>query len=410
MNKEENTKLTDEQIDDIAEQMDEAIKGTVLEDIKNLPSNNGVLERPLEEAIKDEGEMTTMNVVVDPNTGENKIIGSTTTDEEDDESFEEMCKRIADSNIVFESAPISEEEIIEYLGSEDSSNDSILKEISSDVELDPDTIRGLLNIVNRKNNGERFNVYRAFPEEIQKMVDKYIRGTVVNTNLTNSKDINQYRNFICESLIQEFITNINIDRVKQDFNKDIESLFKKGSEEIGDTIVGYTYERNKAYREYADKIDDEDKKRKLNNILDRIDEAFNLTELKEFGKRCKIKSFDLEKPKKFYGQFLNKYADSTYNIYDIYMTRPILFRNLTELYPDDEITDKDIDAFLICFCKQVTNMSPDNTLDHAYMYYVIYNIVLVDVNKGENKKISDEFLGNVKEVIDNLRIRNKNFK
>ena len=52
-------------------------------------------------------------------------------------------------------------------------------------------------------------------------------------------------------------------------------------------------------------------------------------------------------------------------------------------------------------------MKPDVTTDHAFMYYVLYNVVLVDMNKGESAQVSIDFLKNVAEVIDNLRARNK---
>ena len=55
------------------------------------------------------------------------------------------------------------------------------------------------------------------------------------------------------------------------------------------------------------------------------------------------------------------------------------------------------------------NKRSDIVIDHSYMYYVIYNIVLMDMNKGEQKHVSDKFIENIKEVIINLRERNNNF-
>ena len=66
-------------------------------------------------------------------------------------------------------------------------------------------------------------------------------------------------------------------------------------------------------------------------------------------------------------------------------------------------------AFFIAYCKQTTNMHAENPYEHAYMYYVIYNIVLADINKSEEtRETSDIFLSHVKEVIKNLRQRNQN--
>jgi hypothetical protein len=39
-------KITPEQADAIAKELDDFVKGTKVEEIQNYPSNNGVLERP----------------------------------------------------------------------------------------------------------------------------------------------------------------------------------------------------------------------------------------------------------------------------------------------------------------------------------------------------------------------------
>lgn len=392
--------LTDEQVDEIAKQMDEEIKDTPLEKIAQFPSNNNQEETKEED--REEGYKRPMNVMIDPNTGEHKIVGL--ADELDDnETFEEMCERIKNSDIKLEETPITESELLEYITNKN--NGSLLNDIASETELSSETIRALLEIVNKKMNNEDFNIYKEFPQEIQKMIDKYMTNMQIPAFSTEGR---RFRNMICDELISEFISNISLNRVQTDFNKEIETLFSKGSTELADSIVGYTEERNKKYREYAEKMEDEDKKKQVNAILDKIDEAYNLTELKEFAKKCKIKKFDLEKPEKIFSDFLRKYENSKYNVYDINMTRPILYRNLNT-GDEEEYNQKDIDGFLVCFCKQCMNKRSDIVIDHSYMYYVIYNIVLMDMNKGEQKHVSDKFIENIKEVIINLRERNNNF-
>jgi hypothetical protein len=74
---------------------------------------------------------------------------------------------------------------------------------------------------------------------------------------------------------------------------------------------------------------------------------------------------------------------------------------------DPYYIDDDINAFFVAFCKQTLNMRPDNVLEHSYMYYVMYNIVLADINKSpETAHITDTFLNNIKECIANLKERN----
>lgn len=389
-NKELSTKLTDEQIEEI---------GKVMEECKNAEEQCGnVLNFPDN---TEEADSKKMMVAIDPQTGEHKIMGEA-SDIADEESFDEMCDRIANSEINVEEAPITEDEIKEELKS--NSNVSILSELTTNPEdLSADNIKQILNIVNRKMKREKFNIYKELPEEIQEMINTYVKAGTGDLPLV-SNQYNMMRNALAESIIDEFISNISMNRIQHDFNKEVEELFNKSAAEMADATIGYTLERNAKYREAAEKMEDEDKKKKVLEILDHIDEAHNLTHLKEFAKKCKVKSIELEKPWKVYSSFLMKYKYSQYNIYDINMAIPILARNITD--EDHEYTDKDIYAFFIVFCKQCLNKSPDVVTDHAYMYYVLYNIVLLDMNKGESKNISDEFKDNVREVISNIKVRN----
>ena len=394
------TKLTDQQIDYIANEMESLVPGTTLEDIANLPSNNGVDETPEEN--KEVGEIKTAMVSIDPNTGEHKVLSTQETDElDDDESIDEMFDRIESGELKFETEPITESELSDYIHHAEE-NQSLLIKLGYNTEYSPETIKELLEVVNRRINKEEFNVYKALPEEIQKTINDFIFHEHF---MVNSNEGKQFRNTIAESLIDEFIDNISTNKAINDFNKEIESIFEKGTQEIASAVVGYTAERNKKYREYAEGLEDQEKKEKLLAVLDQIDEAYNLMTLKEFAKKCKIKKFELEKPQKIYTNFLTKYQNNTYNIYDISMTKPILKRHI----PD--ASEKDVDAFLICFCKQCMNMKPDVVTEHAYMYYVIFNIVLIDVNRSEEtRSVTDIFIQNIADVIKNLRERNNNYE
>ena len=97
-------------------------------------------------------------------------------------------------------------------------------------------------------------------------------------------------------------------------------------------------------------MEDEEKKAALIAILDSIDEAYNLTTLKEYAKKCKIKNYDLENPSRSFDRFNGKYKDSPYNIYAIEMASTILFRNINiGLEEDKMFTDKQVIAFFIAF-------------------------------------------------------------
>ena len=384
--------------EEIAESLDEVVQANEnLTMVKNLPSNNGVEERvPTEE---DKGESKKVMMQVNPNTGESFVA----TDEEvpEHKSFEEVVDSMDDyEDIDLDDSPVSEDEIKESI----ENKDGVLGEIDNDFNLSPAGIQGLIRVINMKLKKEKFNTYKEFPEEIQNMIDEYMKKSNIPPFTKEGKT---FRNMISDSLLDEVTTNIQSSRMSRDFNKEIESIFEEGASEIADTVIGFTKERNEAYRKYAEGLEDEEKKKKILEILDQIEEAFNLTTLKEFAKKQKIKKIEIDKCDRVFRGMMDKYESSVYNIYDIKMAIPILFRNLNNNGADGVLySDKDIKAFFVCFCKQCLNMKPSNVLEHAYMYYVLYNCVIMDINKGENRKTSEDFMENIKEVINNIRERN----
>jgi hypothetical protein len=364
-----------------------------LRDIKNNPPE------------KEEGESKKLLVNVDPNTGENRIVGDAENYLGDDETFEEMYERIKNSDIDFNaSSPLTKEEVITFLS--DKNNKFLVQDLieDNDVDIDAETLQGLLSVANRRIAKEEFNVYKELPEKIRDMIDKYTLSMGISLIDKRSK---VFKKQVSEALLDDFISNINMDRIKHDFSVELEGIFNKASEEISEEIVGYSELKIAKYREAVEKMEDPAKKEKLTNILNNIQEAYDLNTLKEFAKKCKIKKFDLEKPRRVFNNFTSKYKDSPYTIYSIDMVRPIVFRNINK--DEEEFSDDDVNAFFIAFCRQTQAMSPDNPIEHAYMYYVIYNIVLSDINKSEKtKNISEKFMENVKEVIHNLKERNPN--
>ena len=64
-NTEISTQLTEEQINEINKISQESIEGTIVKEIQNFPSNNGVEEVPEEN--REKGEFKRVNLIVDPN-------------------------------------------------------------------------------------------------------------------------------------------------------------------------------------------------------------------------------------------------------------------------------------------------------------------------------------------------------
>lgn len=404
-----NTKLTQEDVETLADALvNYAVQHP--ESTAELPSNNGV-----EEHEPEEGETKLMQVSINPVTGEHVPVAEVDEDViKDEETFEEMIERVKNSDIELNDSPFTAEEFDKYIVNGENS-ESLFKEISKDTEYDDETIRQLLEVTNRKMKGEEFNIYKALPTKIQELINSYCRQGQVPLNTPNG---NQFRNMVTDELINEFISNIGLNRIQSDFSKELEDIFDKGTKEISESIVGYTEERAKHYREAAESMEDPDKKAKLLLILDNVDEGYNLNKLKEYAKTCKIKKYDLERPDKIYRSFLQKYKNSKFNIYGIEMATPIVLRNLNKDANDNPIpTDSpdhydqtDVDAFFIAFCKQTAGYDPNNNPNqHAYMYYLMYNCIFTEINKGNAKDVSTKFLQNIKDVINNLRERNDNF-
>lgn len=404
-NGEEATKLTEDQVDQISEKLDQIKESSEeLKKVAELPSNNGKVERSPEE-VTETGEMKQMVANVNPQTGESAVIGEAQL--KNDESFEHMLERLDREGANFEyEAPVEEQDVNEYLNNEHT--DSMLTSmIGDDVQLEPSDVRKLIEIANRRINKEKFNVFKEYPEKVQHVIDNYIRDVSGNMPMHSNK-INSFRNKAAESILDDFIMNINYNKVKKDFSKEVEEIFAKSAEGISEDIVGYSENKINAYRAQLDKMQDPEKKERLRRVLEAIDSAYDLETLKEFAKKQKIKKFDLEKPDKYFNRYHNKYKDSPYDTFSLTMSAPILMRHLNTTEEPEAYSYNDVYAFLICFCKFVTNYDPKNMIQHSYMYYVMYNIVLTDVNIAENTRAtSDKFIQNVKDVIENLRQRNK---
>lgn len=352
---------------------------------------------------EEDTNITQKQVVVNINaeTGVQDIISDLEIDENENTEFD-LIDSIDDvdveNNIEMDKSPITDQEMRESM-----EDGSLIDDLSDggNSQISNETANELLVLINSKLAGEKIHPYKDMPEEIKVMIDKHIKDQLADVDMPRSINIPTVRNNIADTLLDSFINDIQLKRMKNDFATDLENLYKDSIKDIAKGTLEYIDERNKAYREAAENIDDEEKKKKMMAILDQLDEARSLSALKEYAKHCKIKSIELEKPdNRVYMSFLAKYKNSSQNIYDINLAKKVLLRHLES----SGYGIRDIDAFFICFCKQVKNYSPAKPIEHVYMYYVLYYCALLD---GDN---SDVFINNVKEVMNNLRERNSILK
>ena len=393
------SELTEEDIKAINDTMEENVANNeTLSFIKDLPSNNGVEESEKLE-ITPAGIYKKANIILDPATGENKILS--TEDEEyetvDDTTFEQLMEDVESGKIKVKSndSPITEQELKDNINAfNPNPNDDKFK-------VSDEALEELLKIANRKMNKEEFNVYKSLPQEVKDMIDREIG---IYNAVSVSNEMRYLRNSIAESLLNDFIMNITINRARSDLGKEIETVFAEGAKDIAQESVKYTEERNKKYREQVENMEDEEKKQHLLKVLDTMDSAYTLDPLKEFAKTCKLKRYDIEDPKKYFRDFADKYKDSNYNIYDIKLTLTPLEKKIVD---NEKYNQADIIAFLVCFCKYIFNFKVEDIFNHTFMYYVIYNIIIMGANVAEDTvEKSNIFADNIREVIDNLKARN----
>jgi uncharacterized protein YpuA (DUF1002 family) len=120
------------------------------------------------------------------------------------------------------------------------------------LDVSPETIQGLISLANKKIRKEDIHPYKDLPEEIRKMIDDYANHMGMNPLDRRTK---VFKKQIADSLLEDFIANIQIEKVQKDFNVELEQIFNKASEEIGEEIAGYTETKLARYREAAEKME-----------------------------------------------------------------------------------------------------------------------------------------------------------
>jgi hypothetical protein len=238
------------------------------------------------------------------------------------------------------------------------------------------------------------------------MIDNGVHGYNAKTN--------EIRNMLASTLIDEFITNISINKSIDTFNNEMEDLFKKTGEEFSKMYKEYDTERTKYLEAALEKIPEGDPKREtITKVLDSINDAYKLDRLKAATGKIRIKNFDREKPERIFSDFEFKYKNTDYKVYPIKMVAKTLHKHLIDniketlpenLSEEDKLARADVLAsietldFLILFCKFCMNYKPSIPEDHAFMYYTLYNIMLLDVYKGEEyEDFSKGFINNIVE-------------
>ena len=393
----EDVTLTMEQRDEVIKTLQEEVeKNENLKVLRDLPSNNGV-----EEHEPEEGEYRNAKVSVNPETGERVVLNANVEEKEDndtlptfEEAFGDLGDSLNNSSSEYEFKYDINEEDLKKLSEEDGT-------IVGNYSISDMTAVLLLKVVNRKRAGETIK-FNDLPEEIKDHINKYCRenGVVGYSNRDN-----YIRNELTNQLLEEYIDQIGLIKIQDDFSKSIEDMYKEAGKELSPMFKEYNDNRAEYLKKMTEKIDDEEKKKVAEEVMDSINDAYQLNRIRDLEDHSiKIKKYYLEEPKKIYNDFLFRYKDSKYEIYDLSMVETILDRHLKSkqfISAEDTDTARKIMVAFALFCQNYNLSRPQ---DHAFMYYFTYNVILLDIyQENDYEEFATGFLSNVIGIMDKVR-------
>ena len=376
--------LTDEQIDQIA---------TVIEDANaNSPSGIAMKEATEYEPTEEEkqGYTATAETIINPDTGE---IVNTGIAKEEKVTVDEALSDLGEADVFDEDFDVTADDIKKSLG-----DDASFLDKDKLVDLSDEELLKMVDIVNKVRNNENVNVFVELPKPLQDLINTTILG---QGYAGFSVEANTMRKSMARMLIDELISNISMDKYLNTFNSEIENIVQKVGTDISVLYKEYEQERETYINKLLEQVPEDDPKRELLiKTIDSIHDAYALERLKaEAANFKRIKHIELVKPQnRVFDSFESKYKDSPYNIYKPAIAVDILNKHNDRADKDDNL------RFVINFCKFCYSYDPAKSDEHAFMYYTIYNIMLLEIYKEqEYKEFATDFLNNINEIIDQFK-------
>ena len=366
--------LTEAQLESVYAKLTETANSSEeLKNIRQFPSNNGVLENPNNKNNATESEVVMMRT--DVMTGQSIPMGPASSFNTDpsklsiDDCIDNLPESIYDVNI----------------------EDGDILELSKEFNINELDTAKLLTVAKRYQNKEEFCLFDELPKSIQASITKELLE--IGNCTKNTKKL------FAESFITNILSEIGMDKYQVEFDKMIKDAFSEDIPELSDTLIDNIRTRKEQLYASSDKLVENgfiDKAEKLREIADACEEAYLQTEFKQAIKdhSIKIKKIELEQYNKVFRNFDMKYEKSVYNIRTVSCIPMILNRIL----PVDEFSTDDIMKFAVAFCKYTMNMQPSDPEEHSYMYYTIDTIIALEMKT--TSKDNEAF---VKKVIDNIK-------
>lgn len=311
---------------------------------------------------------------------------------------------------------------IDYKDFENLDKDTLLKKILEyTAKTDDSKESNIASLMIRRMNGENFNPYDEFTDNMKREVDSVVAKTasLASQARVNSNPQAIVSRMFLDQMIAEFKNSIvgetmDLDTMLSGFDKELEKSANEMAGEVGRMMLSLDEQRKAEIDAAIKRCEEQGKdeaKAKLLKMKDVIDESFNLEKFAEACKNIKIKRGDLKKPDRVFDPFNFKYEKHKNNINNIKDCKFFLSRHLPEY------TDTHKLMLCLAFCKYCMNFSPDDIEQHTFMYYFIRNIIAIDrLNPKGNlydtmdepsKKFYDSFTKSLAKCMDNLIERNK---
>lgn len=276
------------------------------------------------------------------------------------------------------------------------SADLLHKSLLEDYHIKENDVDNMINLIYQYRKNNKINVYNKLPVYMQEFINKQF----INNNLDPS-----LRNIFAKELIDTIIRDCALDKVFIDFNNELNNIISTEAPSLLSNYVQNAISYKSRLYTIADKLEKEhlDKAQLFKNIGDAAEEAYTYAKFKNaiINHTFKIKKINLEKSKKVYTSFNNKYINSKLNINDVSMTVNVLYRIFNSEYTID-----DIELFIVAFCIYSNKFSPLNLAEHTFMYYFISHILTIELYRA-NDDVSNNFynklLENIKDTIKLLK-------
>ena len=283
----------------------------------------------------------------------------------------------------------------------------------------------VLVLIKKYIRNEDIDYYKELPDGMK----SHIQSLKLQSDLIGPNGQMLSNNTVAKMLIGEMAKKYQEEMKKQsiDFDKLLSFNPEKGSDtfirkmgsDVSEMLIKTDEERKEAIDANIKQFESEGKleaAKRLQKIKDIMDSAYTLTDFAEFCKHCRIRKFEIQKPKKLFNAFEYKYSKSTrlVSVNEISSCPEILKNHLPQYTPTHKL------ILCIAFCKYCQSLTPDNIEDFTFMYYFIKNIILIDQMNPKGlfydqmnekyKKFYDEFTSNLSQCIFNLLERNVTLK